>query len=164
MKRVIAVMALLIVSLLQPSVVGNAQGPVEGLGVQDFAPAMSVADSDEPEATNAPSHEDVRLVSMSSPVGTYSHRCTIKLVCGHIYNDDDRYSLLITDNWAAFWDAGTWRILYPGQNSGQIGVQDADGLYVPLGCVATIAFVQQVGPGWYKVADPQHIHVTNMVC
>jgi hypothetical protein len=51
-----------------------------------------------------------------------------------------------------------------GQSSDEIGVKDADGFRINSGCRGTVAFVQDLGPGWYKVYDGQHIHLTDIVC
>jgi len=123
---------------------------------QEAAPAQS-------GSTSQPTSEIV-LISTPPVAGTEGTCSFFGTLCGHIYNDDDQYNLRITDNWGAYWDPSTWRTLAPGQNSDGIGVKDADGLYVWSGCTATIAFVQTLGPGWYKVYDGQHIHVTNISC
>lgn len=142
MKRLIISMGLLLAGLLLPSTAANAH-----------------------EMAGMPGRgQDGRLADSAAPVGIQLH-CSGKL-CGHVYNDDDVYNLRISDNLGAWntpqWPL-TWHILMPGQNSVGIGVVDADALYVPAGCTATVAFVQQLGgPAWYKVLGGQQIHVTNL--
>lgn len=134
-------MALLLAGLLVPSTLATAHG-----------------------MTDTTSYRDVQFVSSSAPVGIQFH-CPIGTACGHVYNDDNVYNLRISDNLGA-WNTPqfplTWHILMPGQNSVGIGVVDADALFVPDGCTATIAFVERLGPGWYKVFGLQQIHVTDL--
>lgn len=109
-------------------------------------------------------HEDVQLVSSSPPVGAFGNCSLGGLLCGHIYNDDNNQNLRITTDWGNYSDSDTWRTLYVGDSSDDIGVKDADGFMIPRGCTGTVAFVQDLGPGWYKVFDGQHIHLTDIVC
>lgn len=85
-------------------------------------------------------------------------------LCGHIYNDDNNQTLRITNDWGHRSESGTWRTLTVGQSSRDVGVKDADGFWIPSGCRGTVAFVQDVGSGWHKVRDGQHIHLTDIVC
>lgn len=109
-------------------------------------------------------HPDVRLVSSSPPVGVLGNCSLGGMLCGHIYNDDNNQNLRITTDWGKRSNSATWRTLKVGQNSKEIGVKDADGFWIPKGCFGKVAFVQKLGPGWYKVYDGQHIHLTDIVC
>jgi hypothetical protein len=72
--------------------------------------------------------------------------------------------LRITNDWGNRSDGDTWRTLNVGKSSDDVGVKDADGFWIPSGCRGTVAFVQDVGSGWHKVRDGQHIHLTDIVC
>jgi hypothetical protein len=108
--------------------------------------------------------EDVQLVSSEPPVGALGNCSLGGLLCGHVYNDDNNQNLTITTDWGRYSDSATWRTLRVGQSSDEIGVKDADGFRINSGCRGTVAFVQDLGPGWYKVYDGQHIHLTDIVC
>lgn len=103
-------------------------------------------------------------VREDAPVGALGNCSLGGWLCGHIYNDDNNQKLRITTNWGKRTDPDTWRTLRVGQSSDEIGVKDADGFRIPKGCTGTVAFVQDLGPGWYKVYDGQHIHLTDIVC
>lgn len=116
--------------------------------------------------STVPAYENPGLISSPPPISALG-TCTdiiIGELCGHIYNDDNNQNLRITTNWGRYSDPATWRTLHIGQSSDDIGVKDADGFMIPSGCRGTVAFVQDLGPGWYKVRDGQHIHLTDIVC
>jgi hypothetical protein len=140
-KRIAATFALLFATLLPLLAVGSAHAA----------------------AVDTVSHDTVHSAD-ASPAGIQD-TCDFGL-CGHVYNDDDFYVLKITNHWPGRSDSGTWRWLLPGQSyGGRGGTEDADGLFVPSGCTATIAFVQKLGgPAWYRVYNGQHIHVTDISC
>ena len=128
MKRVIAVVAALVVGV--PLLSGVASAEVRGVGG-----------------------------------GAGMGECSLDgWLCGHIYNDDNNQKLRITNDWGNRSDGDTWRTLNVGKSSDDVGVKDADGFWIPSGCRGTVAFVQDVDPGWHKVRDGQHIHLTDIVC
>ncbi|MFK4149740.1 hypothetical protein [Streptomyces sp. NPDC004065] len=86
-------------------------------------------------------------------------------ICGNVYNRDDRYNLLITDNWGKYRDRSTWHVLKPGQNGHDVGVKDVDGYWVGPGCkVKRSLGLRTVGPGWHKVRDGQKIQIVDIRC
>ncbi|RAS65849.1 hypothetical protein C8D87_104400 [Lentzea atacamensis] len=89
--------------------------------------------------------------------------CTLG-ICGDIYNDDNNQNLRITRDWPSRNQSNSWVVLRPGESSDDHGVKDADGFYIAPGCRGTVAFVQNVGPGWHRVHDHQDIHLTDIVC
>lgn len=111
-------------------------------------------------ADTAAPHESLRPVSEAAPLPL---PCTLGL-CGDIYNDDNNQNLRITTDWGHHLESRTWVTLRPGEESDDYGVEDADGFFIPSGCRGTVAFVQNVGPGWYRVHDHQDIHLTDIVC
>jgi hypothetical protein len=109
-------------------------------------------------AETAAPQDDLQPVSVAAPLP-----CTLGL-CGDIYNDDNNQNLRITDDWPNRGSSSTWITLRPGEESDDYGVEDADGFFIPSGCTGTVAFVQDVGPGWHRVHDHQDIHLTDIVC
>ncbi|MFB7598098.1 hypothetical protein [Streptomyces sp. NPDC056160] len=86
-------------------------------------------------------------------------------ICGNVYNRDDRYNLLITDNWGKYRNRSTWHVLKPGQNGHDVGVKDVDGYWVGPGCkVKRSLGLRTVGPGWHKVRDGQKIQIVDIRC
>ncbi|GAA3148508.1 hypothetical protein ACFQ0X_06640 [Streptomyces rectiviolaceus] len=88
--------------------------------------------------------------------------CTLGF-CGNVHNRDDRYSLLITNDWGKRYDRSTWRTLRPGQNGRSVGVKDVDGYWVGTGCKVKRAR-GWIGPGWHKVRDVQNINILDIRC
>ncbi|MDN3059810.1 hypothetical protein PH213_35875 [Streptomyces sp. SRF1] len=86
-------------------------------------------------------------------------------ICGNVYNRDNRYNLLITNDWGKHRNSSTWRTLKPGQNGHHVGVKDVDGYWVGPGCkVKRSLGLRTVGPGWHKVRDGQKIQIVDIRC
>ncbi|EFL20385.1 hypothetical protein SSOG_00097 [Streptomyces himastatinicus ATCC 53653] len=86
-------------------------------------------------------------------------------ICGNVYNRDNRYPLMITNNWGKHGSSSTWRTLKPGQNGHHVGVKDVDGYWVGPGCKAKRSLgMRTVGPGWHKVRDGQKIQIVDIRC
>ncbi|MFC8126024.1 hypothetical protein [Streptomyces sp. NPDC057302] len=86
-------------------------------------------------------------------------------ICGNVYNRDNRYNLLITNQWGKHYDRSTWRILRPGQNGHHVGVRDVDGYWVGPGCkVKRSLGLRTVGPGWHKVRNGQKLQIVDIRC
>jgi hypothetical protein len=141
MKRFAVMIALLFASLVLLPAVGSAHAAT----------------------AHTAKHDMVRLVD-ASPAGIQD-TCWGGWLCGHIYNDDNARVLHITNHWPGRENPDYWRFLNPGQSyGGRDATEDADGFFVPDGCTATVAFVQRLGPGWHRVSNGQHIHVTDISC
>ncbi|WP_148081839.1 hypothetical protein [Streptomyces botrytidirepellens] len=86
-------------------------------------------------------------------------------ICGNVYNRDNRYTLMITNDWGKHGNSSTWRTLKPGQNGHHVGVKDVDGYWVGPGCKAKRSLgMRTVGPGWHKVRDGQKIQIVDIRC
>ncbi|RCG31673.1 hypothetical protein DQ384_08965 [Sphaerisporangium album] len=90
-------------------------------------------------------------------------KCTEPL-CGRVYNRDDRYRLLITDDWGSRNSPGTQFSLRPGQDGRDVGVRDVDGFWVGPGCKVKKAWIRTYGPGWHRVRDGQIARITDIKC
>jgi hypothetical protein len=142
--------------------IGLAAASVTALGLGLSMPALAAETAEMAVAvagtdTAAP-QDNLQPEGSSAPLP-----CTLGF-CGDIYNDDNNQNLRITDDWPNRGSSSTWVTLRPGEESDDYGVEDADGFYIPSGCRGTVAFVQDVGPGWYRVHDHQDIHLTDIVC
>ncbi|WP_314175710.1 hypothetical protein [Streptomyces winkii] len=85
-------------------------------------------------------------------------------ICGEVHNRDDRYGLLITDQWGRQHDSSTWSVLKPGQDGPDVGVRDVDGYWVGRGCKVRPSGEASVGPGWHKVTNIQNIQIADITC
>lgn len=86
-------------------------------------------------------------------------------ICGNVYNRDNRYTLMITNDWGKHGNSSTWRTLKPGQNGHHVGVKDVDGYWVGPGCkVKRSMGTRTVGPGWHKVRNGQKIQIVDIRC
>ncbi|WP_438453013.1 hypothetical protein [Streptomyces asiaticus] len=85
-------------------------------------------------------------------------------ICGNVYNRDDHYSLLITDDWGKYRDASTWHVLKPGQNGRDVGVKDVDGYWVGPGCKVEDLLGRTAGPGWHKISSLKKIQIVDIRC
>lgn len=90
--------------------------------------------------------------------------CTFGLVCGWIYNHDDRHRLMVTSHWPARAERRTWRIVRPNSSGREAGVRDVDGFWVGPGCRVKVAGVRWFGPGWHRIRDGQFVQVTDIRC
>ncbi|MFE2601031.1 hypothetical protein ACFXCZ_31830 [Streptomyces sp. NPDC059396] len=129
-----------------------AAGVAVGLSVTGTAVGAAGAGLDSTEQSVA----EVR------PLGT----CEVAgHICGNVHNRDDRYSLLITNDWGKRHKSSTWRLLKPGQDGNDVGVRDVDGYWVGSGCkVKRSLGLRTIGPGWHKVRNGQKLQIVDIRC
>ncbi|WP_329084445.1 hypothetical protein [Streptosporangium sp. NBC_01469] len=95
---------------------------------------------------------------------TAADRNCLRPACGYVYNRDNRYSLLITDDWGSRNHRSTQFSLRPGQDGSDVGVKDVDGYWVGPGCKVKVAWIRSFGPGWHRVRNGQRVRITDIKC
>jgi hypothetical protein len=125
------------------------------------AAAASTASASTSASAGAGQHSRAGTAAAARLLGT----CEIGgHICGEVHNRDDRYGLLITNQWGKQHDSSTWRVLKPGQDGPDVGVKDVDGYWVGRGCKVRPSGEAPVGPGWHKVTNIQNIQIVDITC
>ncbi|GAA3790216.1 hypothetical protein GCM10022226_06360 [Sphaerisporangium flaviroseum] len=115
-------------------------------------------------STDRTLQSDSALRNAESRARTAADRNCTRPLCGYVYNRDNRYNLLITDDWGKRKDRRTWFSLRPGQNGSHVGVKDVDGFWVGPRCKVKKAWVRNYGAGWHKVRNGQRVVITDIKC